>query len=68
MIRQIFSRKIGRTPDGRVRGEFERVVRLGRGEGRLWRALTLAARGELDGFGCVGAQWPIAFLVAPGAW
>jgi hypothetical protein len=27
----------------------------------LGRALKLAARGELDGFGCVGAQWPIAF-------
>jgi hypothetical protein len=38
MIRQIFSRKIGRTPDGRVRGEFERVVRLGRGDGR-WGVL-----------------------------
>jgi hypothetical protein len=37
-IRWIFSSKIGLLPDGRARDEFERVVRLARGEGR-WGVL-----------------------------
>jgi hypothetical protein len=38
MIRQIFARKIRLLPDGRARDEFERVVRLARGDGR-WGVL-----------------------------
>jgi hypothetical protein len=38
MIRQLFTRKLRRLPDDRVRSEFERVVRLWRGEGR-WGVL-----------------------------
>jgi hypothetical protein len=57
MIRQFFRSKISRLPDSRVRVDWIAWSGLG---WALGRALTLAARGELDGFGWVGAQWPIA--------
>jgi hypothetical protein len=57
-VHQNFSSKIGRLLDGHVRDEWNAWSGC---EGRLarGRALTLAARGELGGFGRVGAQWPI---------